>query len=51
MASRNDVTGDTLVTKKNSKKYRDNWEMIFGDKTQHEEGDSKKEDSEELQED
>lgn len=30
MASKNDVTGDSIRTKGPSKKYEDNWEKIFG---------------------
>jgi len=32
MATKNDVTGDSIKTKTNSKKYRDNWDRIFGNK-------------------
>ena len=32
MTTRNDVTGDQIKTKYNSKKYTDNWEKIFGKK-------------------
>ncbi len=31
-AATNDVTGDSLVSKKNSDAFRDNWEVIFGKK-------------------
>lgn len=30
MTSKNDITGDTLVTKVTSETYRDNWDRIFG---------------------
>jgi hypothetical protein len=33
MASKNDVTGDTLVSRYNSDQYRSNWGRIFGKKT------------------
>jgi hypothetical protein len=29
MASTNDVTGDKLQSKSTTKKYRDNWDLIF----------------------
>ena len=29
MTTTNDVTGDSIKTKSNSKKYRDNWDQIF----------------------
>ena len=32
MTTTNDVTGDRLASKPNSKKYRDNWDKIFGNK-------------------
>ncbi len=32
MATKNDITGDSIVSKKNSKAYQDNWELIFGNK-------------------
>lgn len=32
MATKNDVTGDSIQTKVNSDSYRDNWERIFGKK-------------------
>ena len=32
MTTKNDVTGDRLITKVASNSYRDNWERIFGDK-------------------
>lgn len=30
MSSRNDITGDALISKSNTDKYRDGWDMIFG---------------------
>ena len=30
MATRNDITGDTIQTKTSSQAYRDNWDAIFG---------------------
>ena len=35
MTTKNDVTGDRLITKVPSDSYRDNWERIFGDKYKH----------------
>jgi len=32
MASHNDVTGDSLVSRSNTDAYRKNWESIFGKK-------------------
>lgn len=32
MATKNDVTGDTIQTKLASDLYRQNWERIFGNK-------------------
>ena len=32
MTARNDITGDKIATKTNSKAYRDNWDAIFGKK-------------------
>lgn len=32
MATKNDITGDSLKSKPASQKYRDNWERIFGKK-------------------
>ncbi len=32
--SRNDVTGDPLVSKSPTNSYRDGWERIFGNKTE-----------------
>ena len=30
MATRNDITGDSIQTKTSSQAYRDNWDAIFG---------------------
>jgi hypothetical protein len=30
MATKNEITGDTLVTKSSNKKYDDGWEKVFG---------------------
>ncbi len=30
MTSRNDITGDSILTKASSDAYRDNWDKIFG---------------------
>lgn len=41
MASRNEITGDALVSKKNNDNYRDNYDRIFGKKKQEKkDGDS-----------
>lgn len=32
MASRNDITGDVLASKRNNSAYRDGWDRIFGKK-------------------
>ena len=32
MATRNDITGDSIQTKTSSQAYRDNWDAIFGKK-------------------
>ncbi len=33
MATKNDITGDSIVSKaRNQKTYADNWERIFGNK-------------------
>jgi hypothetical protein len=32
MAAKNDVTGDSIKSRVNSKAYRDNWDRIFGKK-------------------
>lgn len=32
MATRNDITGDSLISKGTTKAYRDNYERIFGNK-------------------
>jgi hypothetical protein len=32
MASKNDITGDTIVSREPSNKYRDGWDKIFGKK-------------------
>lgn len=36
MATRNDITGDALISKTNSKEYEDNWDRIFGKKKKEE---------------
>jgi hypothetical protein len=30
MSSKNEITGDSITSKKNNDLYRDNWEKIFG---------------------
>jgi hypothetical protein len=37
MSTKNDITGDSITSKKNTDLYRDNWERIFG-KNQKNEG-------------
>lgn len=37
MSTRNDITGDHIRTKSNSKKYKDGWDLIFGKKDEEEE--------------
>lgn len=37
MTSINDVTGDSLISKRNTDKYRNGWDEIFGNKEQTEE--------------
>lgn len=37
MAARNDITGDSIQTKKPSDAYRDGWDRIFGKNKQSEE--------------
>jgi hypothetical protein len=32
MATKNDVTGDTIQSRTNSKQYAENWDKIFGKK-------------------
>lgn len=32
MTTKNDVTGDRIITKSSSDAYRDNWNRIFGNK-------------------
>ena len=32
MTTRNDITGDSIQSKSNSKKFRDNYDTIFGKK-------------------
>lgn len=47
MPSRNDVTGDNLISRSNNDQYRNNWDRIFGKKEDKEEETEKKEDKEE----
>jgi hypothetical protein len=44
MATKNDVTGDTLKSRVSNKNYNDGWDRIFGNKNQKE----KQQDSTEL---
>jgi hypothetical protein len=32
--AKNDITGDSIITKKPSDAYRDNWDKIFGKKSE-----------------
>lgn len=34
MATKNDITGDTIISKQPSESYRDGWDRIFGKKKQ-----------------
>ena len=36
MATKNDVTGDTLKSRVSNKNYNDGWDRIFGNKNQKE---------------
>ena len=36
MATKNDVTGDTLKSRVSNKNYNDGWDRIFGNKNQRE---------------
>lgn len=36
MATKNDITGDTLKSKVSNKNYNDGWDRIFGNKNQKE---------------
>lgn len=40
MATKNDVTGDTIQTRTLSKQGRDNWDNIFGNANDKEEDDT-----------
>jgi len=35
MSARNDITGDPIKTKANNQAYRDQWERIYGTKSNH----------------
>lgn len=37
MATKNDITGDSIISKTNTKQYEDNWDRIFGKKKKDEE--------------
>lgn len=43
MAARNDITGDTIVTKKTDDSYRDGWDRIFGKKSKTEKAEEQNE--------
>lgn len=47
MATRNDITGDSIQTKSNTKAYRDNWDLIFGKKEEEESENEEKDTSDE----
>jgi|TARA_R110002124_G_scaffold47397_1_gene141173 hypothetical protein len=36
MATKNDMTGDTLISRVSNKNYSDGWDRIFGKKSQKE---------------
>ena len=36
MATKNDMTGDTLISRASNKNYNDGWDRIFGKKSQKE---------------
>jgi hypothetical protein len=36
MATKNDMTGDTLISRVSNKNYNDGWDRIFGKKSQKE---------------
>ena len=36
MATKNDMTGDTLISRVSNKNYNDGWDRIFGNKNQKE---------------
>jgi hypothetical protein len=37
MATKNDITGDSIISKTNTKQYEENWDRIFGKKKKDEE--------------
>ena len=39
----NDITGDSILTKSSTEKYRDNWDRIFGKKNSEDLTESKEE--------
>jgi hypothetical protein len=39
----NDITGDSILTRSSTEKYRDNWDRIFGKKDSEDLTDSKEE--------
>ena len=44
MATKNDITGDSIQTKVNSDKFRDGWDAIFKKKVEENENESKLQD-------
>lgn len=41
MATKNDITGDALITKVSNENYRNNYDLIFGKKDQKKESDGR----------
>lgn len=39
MATKNDITGDSLISKTNNESYRNNYDLIFGKKDKKKEND------------
>ena len=46
MATKNDITGDSIQTKTVSNAYRDNYDLIWGKKTPQQKDDARAEDDE-----
>jgi hypothetical protein len=42
MTTKNDITGDSIKSKINNKKYRDNWDIIFNNKQKTEKKESER---------
>lgn len=43
MAAKNDITGDSLVSKSSNEKFRSEWDRIFGKKKETQESENKEE--------